>query len=97
MELEDGSLRHRVAIVVDIRAGEQYLWAWAKFHLGELVADLRPRGVDAVPVRVHVDGFLGPRLFGIVPGAGRFTPTGRWVQAVRCPNPDDAKIPKNGT
>ena len=57
---EDKSLRHRVAIVIDASADEDYLWIWAKARLSDLVADLRGPGIDAVPVRIHVDGFLCP-------------------------------------
>jgi hypothetical protein len=60
MQLEDELLRHRVAIVVEVDADENYLWIWAKTRLADLVADLRRRGVSATAVRIHVDGFLNP-------------------------------------
>ena len=60
MELEDGALRHCVAIVVEVDAEEDYLWPWAKARLSDLGADLCRRGVTATAVRIYVDGSLNP-------------------------------------
>jgi hypothetical protein len=50
----------RVAIVIDIAAGDDYLWIWARARSDDLVSELRHHGITADPVRIHIDGYLNP-------------------------------------
>ena len=52
--------RCRVTIVIETVALADYLWLWARARNDELVADLRRRGIDAVGIRIDIDGYLNP-------------------------------------
>jgi hypothetical protein len=60
LQLERQPRTCRVAIVIDVDAGDDYLWIWAGARSADLVMELRRRGIEAEPVRVHIDGYLNP-------------------------------------
>ncbi len=60
MRLEPQPHTCRVAIVIDVDAGDDYLWIWARARSDDLVTELRHHGITADPVRIHIDGYLNP-------------------------------------